>query len=53
MKSNQHLHKALTKVYDRDAGKNIIKQLVDHSNTIKKRVSTQNSARSLASSRLK
>jgi hypothetical protein len=53
MKSNHQLHKALTKVYERDAGKNIIKQMMDHSNSIMRRTSSQNSARSHASLALK
>lgn len=52
MERNEQLHKTLTKVYEKDCSKKILKGLVDHSNLVLNRTSSQNSARSHASNAL-
>lgn len=49
MKKNEHLHKTLTKVYEKDPSKSIIKRYMDVETTSLKRSHSQQSARSNAS----
>lgn len=52
MHNNYQLHRSLSRVYDKDRSKKILKGVVDHSNLIMYRTSSQVSARSNASSKL-
>lgn len=52
MQDNNILHRSLTKVYDKDRSKKVLKGVVDHSNFVMCRTSSQVSARSHASTRL-
>lgn len=47
---NEQLHKTLTKVYEKDCSKKILNRLITHENEVHSRTSSQNTARSNASS---
>lgn len=52
MENNNLLHRSLSKVYDKDRSKKVLKGVVDHSNLLMYRTSSQVSARSHASTKL-